>query len=40
MGVGELMRSGTDQTKAELDEAIDFIGGGVWASSKSVGGSS
>lgn len=38
---GELMRSGTEsKTKAELDEAIDFIGGGVWASSKTIGGSS
>ena len=35
------MRSGTEsKTKAELDEVIDFIGGGVWASSKTIGGSS
>ena len=38
---GELMRSGTDsRTKAELDEAVDFIGGSLYASSSNLGGRS
>ena len=38
---GELMRSGTDSsTKAELDEAVDFIGGSLYASSSNLGGRS
>ena len=38
---GELMRSGTTtKTKAELDEAIDFLGASLNASSNSLSGSS
>tara|TARA_Y100001954_G_C15810451_1_gene604898 strand:+ start:1009 stop:3105 length:2097 start_codon:yes stop_codon:yes gene_type:complete len=38
---GDMMRAGTSSmNKAELDEAIDFIGGSIWASSSSISGSS
>ena len=38
---GELMKSGTNSmNKAEIDEAIDFIGGSIYSSSDYIGGSS
>ena len=37
---GEMMRSGTtSKTKAELDEAVDFLGASISVSPKSIRGS-